>query len=67
MHFFLQANHHHLVLQGETCLYLSTADVISDTRTHLNDAFGIEGGGCDCQDGASLPSSTKHWQIVQVQ
>ncbi|CAB3979448.1 RAB6A-GEF complex partner 1-like [Paramuricea clavata] len=59
------ANHHHLVLQGETCLYLSTADVISDTRTHLNDAFGIEGAGFDCQDGASSPSSTKHWQIVQ--
>ncbi|XP_028401796.1 RAB6A-GEF complex partner protein 1-like [Dendronephthya gigantea] len=59
------ANHHHLVLQGETCLYLSTADVISDTRTHLHDAFGIEGSGFDCHDGSNSPSSTKHWQIVQ--
>lgn len=66
MFFFLfKANHHHLVLQGETCLYLSTADVISDTRTHLYDAFDIEGPAFEAQDSAST-SSTKHWQIIQV-
>lgn len=48
------------------CLYLSAADVVSETRAARHEFCSAENADMESQEGASLQSNAKHWQIVQV-